>query len=180
MSFTFPCCSCHVAYINLFCLPPPPPPPPPLSLSLTHTHTHALKLLLINTEPPPPPFHTHSRCAVIFVHWVRSSLLEKQGTCKCAILDSPKRHGTNLHVLPFSNTTSSPSLAPLSLSLNRTYHHCEVIAFLLSSLLLSHVNSVPNSHHDSCCCWKECEGYQCYTVISIKERLVTVLSYYEQ
>lgn len=112
--FTFPCCSCHVAYINLFCLP----------LSLSLIHTHALKLLPINSEAPLPPLHTHSRCAVIFVHWVRSSLLEKQGTCKCAILGSPKRHWINLHVLPFSNTISSPS-SPLSLSFNWTYQHSQ-------------------------------------------------------
>ncbi|KAK7337454.1 hypothetical protein VNO77_18030 [Canavalia gladiata] len=39
------------------------------------------------------------------LYWLRSSLLEKQGTCKSLSFQKPLNP---LHVLPFSNTGSSP------------------------------------------------------------------------
>ncbi|KAH1079489.1 hypothetical protein GYH30_054172 [Glycine max] len=42
-------------------------------------------------------------------YWLRSSLLEKQGTCKSLGSQMPLNP---LHVLPFSNTGFSPCFSP--------------------------------------------------------------------
>lgn len=84
-----------------------------------------------------------------------------------------KRHWTLCTCSPSPTRLPHPPFPLLLGYSGESCHFMKVVAFL-PSLLISPVNLVPNLHHDSsssCCCWKQCEGCQCYIVVSNKWKI---------